>query len=550
MINSLYIRNFALISELRLRFDKGFTTITGETGAGKSIMLGALSLLLGSRADLSVLADKDSKAIVEGEFDISEYSIQHIFEQNDVDFEPHTLIRREILPSGKSRAFVNDMPVTLPFLKEVGEYLIDVHSQHQNLLLSDNVFQISVIDVFAKNADLLIEFKAQLEKYRKVAKELKDFESKISSIRKEYDFNKHLFEELKATNIKENELEAVESEHSMLAHANEIKAALAFSVNALVGDEENIVSLLKNVFFTFKNVENVLPKATEYIARLESVNIELADIGNDLQVLAADVDVDPDRLEAVEGRLGLLYNLLKKHSCTTVNELLEVQNNLEQKIAMVDNCDEEYALKQKELDRVQSVLSEYASQISDKRKAVVPKLKTEVTSLLKGLGMPNAAFDVQILQKESYTEFGVDDISFLFSANKNSDLHKISEVASGGELSRVMLCLKFLLCRERALPSIIFDEIDTGVSGDIAEKMAFMMKDMSDNMQVICITHLPQIASQGECHFVVYKTDTEERTVTNVKRLNKEERVFEIAKMLSGKEITDAALENAKQLLN
>jgi len=550
MIKSLYIKNFALISELKLKFENGFTTITGETGAGKSIMLGALSLLLGNRADLSVLFDKDSKAIVEGEFDVSQFHIKYLFEENDVDFDNHSIIRREILPSGKSRAFVNDMPVNLTFLKEIGEHLIDIHSQHQNLLLSDNEFQISVLDVFAKNGDVLPAFQSQLKEFRNVERELKEFEAKIEASRKEYDFNKHLFDELKVANIKENDLEEIEQEHAMLAHVNEIKETLGFSVNKLIGEDENVTVLVKSILSSFKNIENILPKAKEYVERLESVSIELADIGNDLQVMAEDVDADPSKLESVEERLGLLYSLMKKHTCSSTEELVAKREELGQKVQLVDDFDVEYNTKKKKLEGVKSGLDKIAETISKNRNAVVPKLKDEVTRLLQSLGIPNAQFNVQILQKESYTDFGIDDISFLFSANKNSELHNISEVASGGELSRVMLCLKFLLCREKALPSIVFDEIDTGVSGDIAEKMAFMMKDMSKNMQVLCITHLPQIASQGESHFVVFKTDTDERTVTNVKKLSREERVLEIAKMLSGKDITDAALEHAKQLLN
>lgn len=548
MIKSLQIKNYALIEEMNLNFSSGFVTITGETGAGKSIILGALSLLLGQRSDTSVLTDADEKSVVEATFDLSNYTLQHIFEQHDVDYEDTTIIRREILKSGKSRSFVNDTPVTLQFLKELSAHLLDVHSQHANLLLSDNTFQIGILDILAENQELLAKFHNQYNTFKQLKNELSMLVAQVEKDRKEYDYNSHLFSELQQANLKENEMIGLEEELSLLSHTQEIEESLGRASMALNGDE-NLVAELKLLLQGFKNIESFYPRAKEFCDRLESACIELSDMGNELQILVSDIEADPERLSVIEDRIGLLLGLQKKHFVQTVNDLIIVRDDFKQKLQKVDDFEVELAELSKKIEEAEKITKEVCREISERRKKVSPEFEKEIIVLLQELGIPNAQFKVNILTQESFSEFGTDDISFLFSANKNAQLHKINEVASGGEMSRVMLCLKYVLSRFKKLPSIIFDEIDTGVSGEIADKMATLMLEMSKQMQVICITHLPQIASKGNMHFKVFKTDSELKTITKVKQVEEEERISEIAKMLSGKDITEAALQNAKEML-
>jgi len=550
MITSLSIENFALIEKLNIDFSKGFSIITGETGAGKSILLGALGLVLGKRADLSSLKNKEEKCIVEANFEIGAYNLQWFFVENDLDYEQETIIRREILPSGKSRAFVNDSPVNLQQLQDLSQFLIDVHSQHQTLELADEAYQFKIIDAIASNQELIASYVTKLKQYRTAKSDLESKQSSLSSILKEKDYNEFLFNELQAANLKAGELEGLEKSYEALNNVELIKDNLSMLL-ALANDEQ--FGLLKNL----KEFRAVLQKnsgfSAEYQAlseRTQSVVIELDDIVAELAKESDSVFSDPEKLELINQKLQLIYTLQKKHQVLTVEELIAIQNELESKVVSVVNLEEEMIALQKTIEDVEAELDVISVQISSSRREAIPGLTHQLVQILAQLGMPNVQFKIEISASGSYRNNGKDDLLFLFSANKGTDFGLLKKVASGGEMSRIMLAVKSVLAQYSKLPTIIFDEIDTGVSGEIANKMGEIMQQMSKTMQVFAITHLPQIAAKGISHYKVYKTVSGESTVSELKLLSAEERIYEIAEMLSGKDISDSALNHAKALLN
>jgi len=550
MIKSLSIENFALIEKLNIDFSNGFSIITGETGAGKSILLGALGLVLGKRADLTSLKNKDEKCIVEANFSVGKYNLESFFESNDLDYEEETIIRREILPSGKSRAFVNDSPVNLQQLQDLSFYLIDVHSQHQTLELSEEDFQFKILDSIANNHNLMEEYQAVLKKYRASNASLKNLKSALSDILKEKDYNEFLYQELKTADLKEGELEDLEQQYKSLSNVEFIKENLD---KLLAMSNEDEFGILKNL----KEFKAVLQKnasfSSEYqllYERTNSLLIEFDDIVDELNKESEQVYNDPEKLAAINQKLQLIYNLQKKHNVLTVEELLAIQTDLESKVVSVASMEEEIIGLEKNVLEAEGKLDAVALQISQSRSEAAPHLLQKLTDILSLLGMPNARFKIEIQPSSVYHANGKDNLVFLFSANKGTDFGLLKKIASGGEMSRIMLAVKSILSEYSKLPTIIFDEIDTGVSGEIANKMGEIMRDMSKTMQVFAITHLPQIAAKGNKHYKVFKTVVGENTVSELKLLGTEERITEIAEMLSGKDISDSALNHAKALLN
>ena len=550
MIISLSIENFALIEKLDIDFSNGFSIITGETGAGKSILLGALGLVLGKRADLSSLKNKDEKCIVEANFSIGKYSLESFFEANDLDYEQETIIRREILPSGKSRAFVNDSPVNLQQLQDLSFYLIDVHSQNQTLELSEEEYQFKIIDAIANNKELIIEFQSGLKKYRSAKSTLESKKNEFSAVLKEKDYNDFLYQELESANLKAGELEELEQQYQALSNVEFIKENLD-KLLAIANEEE--VGVLKNL----KEFKVALQKntnfSTEYQSLFERTNIILIEFDDIVKELNRESDLvfnDPEKLEAINQKLQLIYNLQKKHNVLTVEELIQIQTDLEGKVVSVATLKEDIAKLENSIKDFELQLDAIASKISQSRREAVPNLSEKLIGILNLLGMPNVRFKIEIIVSDSYHNNGKDTLQFLFSANKGTDFGLLKKVASGGEMSRIMLAVKSILSQYSKLPTIIFDEIDTGVSGEIANKMGEIMRDMSKTMQVFAITHLPQIAAKGTNHYKVFKTVLGENTVSELKLLNNDERIIEIAEMLSGKDISDSAVNHAKALLN
>ncbi len=550
MLTSLSIQNYALINQLSIDFSSGLSIITGETGAGKSILLGALGLVLGKRADISTLKNASKKCIVEVEFAIKNYNLQSFFDKIDIDFDEKTIIRREILPSGKSRAFVNDTPVTLSVLNELKSKLVDVHSQHQTLQLSDTHFQFSVLDALAKNQQKIASYQRGLKQYNKLNKELEDLENKQREANKQYDYNLHLYNELLEVNLQEDEQVSLEENLEKLSNVEDIK--LHLSEGLKIASNEDVG--LQNLLYSLENsLQKIAPFSKEYLElseRITSIKIELDDIVDELATATENVTSDPLELEKVNDRLQLIYNLQKKHYVSSNVALLEIQEELSVKVDHVENASAIIEQKQAEINKVAKKLDEVAQMISLARKKVIPKLKKSLESLLTDLGMKNAQFSIIITPINKYFFNGKDTIQFLFAANKGGNFGELKKVASGGELSRIMLSIKKILSENTQLPTIIFDEIDTGVSGEISNKIATIMQQMSSHMQVITITHLPQIASKGNQHYKVYKEEIVGTTTTNLKLLSTEERVVEIAEMLSGKAISDSAIIHAKELLN
>ena len=550
MITSLSIENFALIEKLDIDFSKGFSIITGETGAGKSILLGALGLVLGKRADLSSLKNKDEKCIVEANFAIGKYNLQYFFEANDLDYEQETIIRREILPSGKSRAFINDSPVNLQQLQDLSFYLIDVHSQHQTLELSEEEYQFKIIDAIANNQEFLSEFQSGLKKYRSAKSSLESKKNEFSSILKEKDYNEFLFQELESANLKEGELEELEQQHQALSNVEFIKENLSVLLSIATEDEFGVLKNLKEFKAVLQKNSNFSTEYQSLFERTNSILIEFDDIIKELNRESDLVSNDPEKLEAINQKLQLIYNLQKKHNVLTIEELIQIQTELESKVVSVSTLEEEIAKLEINIKDFELQLDAIASKISQSRKEAVPNLSEKLIELLNLLGMPNVRFKIDIIPSGSYHNNGKDSLQFLFSANKGTDFGLLKKVASGGEMSRIMLAVKSILSQYSKLPTIIFDEIDTGVSGEIANKMAEIMRDMSKTMQVFAITHLPQIAAKGANHYKVFKTVSGENTVSELKLLNNDERIIEIAEMLSGKDISDSAVNHAKALLN
>ena len=548
MIRKLFIRNYALIDALDIDFYSGFSVVTGETGAGKSIILGALSLLLGQRADSKAVKSGATKAVIEGFFDISAYSLRSFFEYNDLEYDPENcILRREMQASGKSRAFINDTPVSLAQLKELGDQLVDIHSQHQNLLLGDGRFQMKVIDVLAHNDQILSDYHKEYKKYKLLIKDLERL--KIENDRQEEDYIRFQLEQLQEIALVDGEQETLEQEQEMLTHAEEIKSEL-YTLSGYF-ESENIggLSLMKNILSGVRSLHRIYPSVESLQNRLETLYIEFKDIAEDIETRLESVSIDPERLAQVEERLDTIYRLQQKHRVRSVAELLEIQQKLATKLEMIDTSDEAINLLEQKIAGQKDVLCRMADELSQKRADAALCFSKMLVSAATPLGMPNLRFEVFFRTKEDLDENGAEQVQFLFSANKNQSLQPVAEVASGGEISRLMLCIKSLIAGAVALPTIIFDEVDTGVSGEIADKMGVIMKNMACYMQVISITHLPQVASKGSFHYRVYKSDTDLDTVTRIDCLSENERIEEIARMLSGSELTDAALSNARELL-
>ena len=549
MLSHISISNYALIDKLEIDFREGLTIITGETGAGKSILLGALSIILGQRADTQVLLDKSKKCIVEGSFNIKDYGLNDFFTLNELDFENHTVIRREINQNGKSRAFINDTPVNLEQLKELGEMLVDIHSQHKTLTLQDSKFQLSFIDAFIGHDKLLSDFKKEFIYFNQMKSEFSVLSEKEKQSKADQDYFQFQFDELNAANLKEDEQEALEKELELLNHSEEIKLNLAKASSALLSGDYNLTAGLKEVS-TILNKIAVLHQGIEDISkRLESCSIELKDIAGEIESAGQKIIYSPEKIIEINERLDIIYNLQQKHRVNTIKELIEVRNHISNKLSAITNLDEQLIKIKNQITETEKHLEELSSSIAKNRKKAIPLIEKGVTESLKKLAMPDAIFNISHSQLHEFNSNGRDKVIFLFNANKGGELKELSKVASGGELSRLMLSIKSLISVKKLLPTIIFDEIDQGVSGETAHKVGEILKKMSGVMQLICITHLPQIAGKGNTHFLVYKEISDNTTYSNIRQLNSSERITEIAKMLSGEELTKAALENAKILL-
>lgn len=549
MLQSISIQNYALINELEIDFNKGLNIITGETGAGKSILLGALSLILGQRADTTVLKDKSRKCFVEAKFMIRNYKLKTFFNQNDLDYDDLTTIRREITDNGKSRAFINDTPVNLNILKDLSSYLIDIHSQHQSLLLGDDHFQLSLVDSFANHNDVLDNYLRKFESYNTLISEYQSLVNNADKAKADLDYYQFQFDQLEALKLIDGEQEELEEELEQLNHAEEIKLNLSNANHLLSGEEISIISNLKQAKNAIESISKYVKEGDDLKQRLESAYIELQDLDGEIEILNEKVEHDPTRIEFIRERLDSIYSLEQKHKVSSVKELIEIKDELQQKIDQINSYDFETDKLKKQLDSLFQDLENLGLKISDNRKKIIPQIENKVVEVLQQLGIANAAFKIEQIPSNEFLPSGKEFIRFLFSANKNIPLEELSKVASGGEISRLMLSIKSLIVENKTLPTIIFDEIDTGTSGEIADKMGSIIKQMSLNLQVINITHLPQIAGKADYHYLVYKKDNHETTNTYIKLLNKEERINEIAKMLSGEEMTDAAIQNAKVLL-
>lgn len=550
MLKSLYIKNYALIHELNIEFNSGLAIISGETGAGKSILLGALSLILGQRADTQVLLDKTSKCIVEGYFEIDTYKLKDFFKKNDLDYDARTSLRREINIAGKSRAFINDTPVSLNVLKELGMQLVDIHSQHNNILLGNNVFQLQVIDAFAGNFTLLDTYTKDYALYRKLESDFVRLKEENQKAQSDLDYFQFQYDQLEQAKLSEGEQIKLENEQDILTHSEEIGMSLEKISNFLEGENENILGQMRSIRQMLERMKDFFAPASDMYDRFVSTEIEMNDLASEIETAKQGIIHEPGRLEIVRERLNLLYTLEQKHNVNSVEDLIRIHSELKKSIDSIATGDRNIEERKKELEIKKEDLKKLARTISGKRTGKLPVIEKEIASMLKKLGMPNARFAVNHISKEDLSPTGIDQVDFMFSANKNSRVQDLKKVASGGELSRVMLSLKSLIARSVSMPTIIFDEIDSGVSGDIADRVGEIIYKMAESMQVINITHLPQIASKGGQHFLVYKTDEKNITRTHLRLLNPEERVLEIAKMLSGKDLSDAAIENAKTLLN
>jgi len=550
MLSSLLIQNYVLIDSLDIHFGKGLSVITGETGAGKSIIIGALSLVLGQRADGKSIKNGADKCVIEAVFDISAYRLEGFFHENDLEYDAGScILRRELYSSGKSRSFVNDSPVSLTVLKELGNRLIDIHSQHQNLMLGDNRFQLRVLDVMARNEDLLITYGKEYQAYQAIRKELRDLIEKAEQAKKDEDYMRFQLEQLAEAQLKSNEQEELEQEHELLIHAEEIKLALYKISGLLNGEDKGSNPLIREALSAADSLEKYYPKAKEIAERLRTAYIDLNDLAAETDMLKEDVDFNPSRLEWVNERLNTLYSLQQKHRVSSVGELMEIQTNYETELKKIDSFDEEIERLGKDIEVAFKKLVEMSANLTKRRKKASQELSSHLVGMIAQLGMPNTRFQVEITPKEGPDVDGMDTIRFLFSANKNMELQPVSQTASGGEISRLMLCIKAMIAGFTALPAIIFDEVDSGVSGDIADKMGDIMQDLGSKMQVITITHLPQIAAKGKEHYFVYKEDRTDRTITCIRQLTADERIREVARMLSGASLTEASLANAKELL-
>ncbi|MFZ4863181.1 DNA repair protein RecN [Sphingobacterium sp. Mn56C] len=551
MLAKLHIKNYALIDTLDIAFDKGLNIITGETGAGKSILMGALGLILGNRVEGKPFFDVQKKCIIEATFDIRSYALQDFFTLHDLDFEAETIIRREIAIDGKSRAFVNDSPVTLATLKSLGERLIDIHSQHATLQINTESFQLFVLDSLADNIQLLHDFQQKLKTFKQAAKNLKNAQEELAAANAELDYNRFLYEELERVNPYTGEVAALEIEQQQLENAEDIKRSLHLAGQGLADAEQNVLSMLKDSIQQVHGAGKYLHNASALAERLQSSYIEIKDVANEISDEESRVNLDEQRLDEVNNRLSAIYSLLKKHRLDTDVELLQFKEQLEEKLQFASNQDALLDRLEQELQLHRELLLKQATLIHNKRLAVVPVVEKSVATTLEEVGMPNAQLKISLdlLDINAVTSTGLDTVQFLFSANKGQPLQHIHKVASGGELSRVMLAIKSLVAKSSALPTIVFDEIDTGISGEVALRVGEVMAALAQNMQVVAISHLPQIASKGKAHFKVYKEDKQEKTQSNLVLLTAEQRVVEIAQMLSGKTPGEAALQHARELL-
>jgi DNA repair protein RecN (Recombination protein N) len=550
MLKSLLVQNYALINHLDIQFHPGFSIITGETGAGKSILLGALGLILGQRADTGVLHDKSGKCIVEGVFEIENYDLKSFFEENDIDFEKTTTIRREISEAGKSRAFINDTPVNLNQLRDLTVKLVDIHSQHETLLLSDSLFQMEVLDVLAGVSSDLDSYKKVYQQFRATERLFSQLLDEARQAASDLDYFQFQLIQLEEAGFTAGEQEELEEEQKALSHAEEIQSNLALSSGLLSSGDNSILPVLKEALSALLKIQGFYPKLESHSERLNSTLIELKDISVEIERLAGSIEIDPGRLVLVNERLDLIYSLQQKHKVATVEELMTIRDELAGKVSHIQSYDEEIEKTAHKLEELKKSVASLSGVISEKRRGVVSSMEEKVMEILRNLGIPNATFRVSVADLPDYSIHGKDKVVYLFSANKQTSPMELSRVASGGELSRVMLSLKSLVSESRLLPTIIFDEIDAGVSGEIADKMGNILRKMSKGIQLVNITHLPQVASKGDSHYFVYKLDNEKATYTHIKLLNPEERVLEIARMLSGEELTDAAIRNARELMS
>ena len=553
MLKKLDIRNFTLIDHLEMTLYPGFSVITGETGAGKSIVIGAIGLLLGNRADAKQVKRGCDKCIIEATFDLSIYHsdvLKDFFEDNDLDYEPEEcLLRREVNASGKSRAFINDTPVTLALMRELGEQLIDVHSQHQNLLLSKEDFQLNVVDIIARDRQQLADYRSAFAEYRSAQRRLEELREQIATSRDNEDFLRFQQKELSEANLASGEQEQLEQEAELMSHAEDIKRALHEADYGLSGDDTGIVNLTRSIAAQLRSVADVYPEAQELAERLDGCFVELKDISQEIASKVDDVEYDPQRFNLITQRLDTIYTLQQKFHVQTVDELLDRLNGINTQLDNIDNSEEELQELERSVEKLHAVCVEKAAVLTDMRRKSATMVEQELSKLLVPLGIPKVRFKVEVLPADLSTN-GADKVMFLFSANSSTDMQPVSQVASGGEIARVMLSLKAMISKAIGLPTIIFDEIDTGVSGRVAEQMAHIMRDMGKaNRQVLCITHLPQIAAAGSTHYKVAKQETEQGTVSTMTQLSDEQRITEIAQMLSGSDVSQAAVDNAKSLL-
>jgi DNA repair protein RecN len=551
MLKHLYIKNFTLIDQLDIAFHSGFSVITGETGAGKSIILGAIGLLLGNRADSKQIKQGEKKCTIEAHFDLSHYGFESFFEDNDIDFEPEdTIIRRELTASGKSRAFINDTPVSLQMMRILGEQLIDIHSQHQNLLLQKDDFQLNVVDIIAQDSTALSAYHSSYQHYKESLQRLSDLKDQIAKAQENEEFMRFQFNELKSAGLVEGRQQELEQESETLSHSEDIKTAYYEADHLLNDDDNGIIYKLGESLDSLSNIENVYPKAKDVVQRLSSVHIELKDIASEVGSEVENIEFDPSRLDSINQQLDQLNTLEQKYHVSTEEELIEIRDNIAEQLQSIDNSDEELESLTKKVDEELKLCTDKAAKLTELRLKAGKIVEKEMSQRLIPLGIPNVRFKVDITSKPLSLD-GADKVQFLFSANTSTAMEPVAQVASGGEIARVMLSLKAMISGMVKLPTIIFDEIDTGVSGKIAQKMALIMQEMgNNNRQVISITHLPQIAALGSSHYKVEKEETAEGTRSHMRELNQEERVSEIAQMLSGADISDAALQNARELLN
>jgi len=550
MLAKLTVHNYALIRELDLNLENGLTIITGETGAGKSILLGALSLILGTRADTSVLLDKKEKCVVEGTFKIDDYDLKDFFVTNDLDYESVAILRREINPAGKSRGFINDTPVTVTLMKELGDRLIDIHSQHQMLMLNDNNFQLNIIDSFAGTASLRNDYRIAYINFKKLQKEFNDLNEKAERNKADLEYYQFQMNQIEEARLKKGEQDELEKEQELLGHAEEIRQALDSSSQLLSQEGRSVIPLLREAKTIIGKINLFLPPDENILNRLDSAYIELDDLANEIDKLAQKIEADPDRLAKVNNRLDNIYSLIQKHRVKNLDELILKKEEIEKIIQSIVTSDDRLVELASLISAQTEILIKLSEEISKKRKAILTDTEKKITESLKQLGMPNAKFRISLSRTKDFTSTGIDNADYLFSANKQIEPENIARIASGGELSRVMLSLKSMLTKNNNLPTIIFDEIDSGVSGEVADKVGQILSGMGKYMQVVNITHLPQVASRGTKHYHVYKEDTKDSTITRIRLLSDEERILEVARLLSGSEITETAIKNASELIN